>query len=83
MSHDDMGGRKLLPSVKVGRRYDRTTRTITRWTDHPTMGFPQPVVINRLRFWFEQELDEFDARQRARGYVKAMPAELARARGHG
>lgn len=73
-------GRKLLPTSAVARRYDKTSRTIFRWTESAEKtGFPKPItLIHQFKFWDEDALDRWDEEQRKRGYVKAVPTGLAR-----
>jgi predicted DNA-binding transcriptional regulator AlpA len=39
-------------------RYDVCDRTIDRWT--ATGVLPKPMVINRIRFWDEDEIEQRD-----------------------
>jgi predicted DNA-binding transcriptional regulator AlpA len=55
--------RKLSPTRKVMERYSCSDRTIDRWVADPDLNFPKPIYIKRRRFWFDEELDEFDAAQ--------------------
>jgi predicted DNA-binding transcriptional regulator AlpA len=57
------GGRKLSPTRKVMERYSCSDRTVDRWVADPNLNFPKPIKIKRRRFWFEDELDDFDAAQ--------------------
>jgi hypothetical protein len=34
-----------------------------RWEIDPTLNFPKPIKIKRRKYWYEDELDEFDAVQ--------------------
>jgi predicted site-specific integrase-resolvase len=44
----------------VSRRYNISTKTVDRWLEDGIL--PPPIlVINRVRYWCEQELDAFDA----------------------
>jgi predicted DNA-binding transcriptional regulator AlpA len=56
--------KKLLPTRAVMARYDVSGRTIDRWVADPTLNFPQPLRINRKRFFYEHELEEFDETRR-------------------
>ena len=49
-----------LPSGKVAARYNRSGRTIDRWTSDPKLGFPKPIVIRGKRFWDEALLEQFE-----------------------
>jgi predicted DNA-binding transcriptional regulator AlpA len=39
-------------------RYSVCDRTIDRWTE--TGVLPKPMVINRIRFWDEEEIEQRD-----------------------
>jgi predicted DNA-binding transcriptional regulator AlpA len=45
-------------------RYSVSDRTIDRWVADPKLNFPQPIRINRKRFFYEHELEEFDETRR-------------------
>jgi predicted DNA-binding transcriptional regulator AlpA len=56
--------KRLLGIRAVMARYgDCADRTIDRWVADPKLGFPNPIKINRRRFWDEDEFDAFDAKQ--------------------
>lgn len=55
---------RLLPTRSVMDRYGVSDRTIDRWVADPDLGFPRPLRINRKRFFYEHELDAFDATRR-------------------
>ena len=56
--------KKLLPTRVVMDRYSVSDRTIDRWVADPKLNFPQPIRINRKRFFYEHELEEFDETRR-------------------
>jgi hypothetical protein len=56
---------KCLPTVKVAERYGRTPRTIERWLDDEKLNFPQPVYINRFKYWNLDELETWERKQAA------------------
>jgi hypothetical protein len=56
---------RMLPTRVVCKRYDVCTRTIERWVQQPSLGFPRPAIINRRKYFSEAELIEWD-RSRAR-----------------
>lgn len=51
----------LLPAKKVWQRYSVSSRTIDRWLFQPTLSFPRPIIINRRRYWNEQDLIEWES----------------------
>jgi predicted DNA-binding transcriptional regulator AlpA len=66
--HDD---RVYLPAPKVALRYSVTDMTIWRWLHDPALGFPQPIRINRKRFWNISDLEQWE-RTRATRRVEAV-----------
>jgi hypothetical protein len=60
------GNSSLVPSRKVLERYLICDRTLDRWVVNPALGFPQPVIINRRRYWRVSELSAWE-RARAKG----------------
>jgi predicted DNA-binding transcriptional regulator AlpA len=56
-------GRKLQ-TRHLCARYRVSDRTIDRWMRDPRLGFPQPVVVNRRRYWDESDIAAFDAKQK-------------------
>jgi hypothetical protein len=51
---------RLLPTKHVCQRYAVSDRTIARWERDPALGFPQPVVINKRKYYPETDLTAFD-----------------------
>lgn len=59
---------KLLPTRQVCRRYNVSDRTVARWERDTDLGFPQPVIINKRKYYHEADLTAFDrAQASARG----------------
>jgi hypothetical protein len=53
--------RRKLTQAQVGERYGgRNPRTISRWTQDPKLGFPQPFYVGRTPFWDEDVLEQWD-----------------------
>jgi hypothetical protein len=51
---------RKLPTRAVCERYQVVDRTVDRWVADPTLNFPKPMIVNRRRYWDEDELDDFD-----------------------
>ena len=49
---------RMLPMGQVCRRYGVTDRTIDRWLERGIL--PQPLRINRYRYWRESDLQRFE-----------------------
>jgi hypothetical protein len=53
--------KQYLNSNKTARRYGVSKRTIARWQQDPSIGFPRPAVsINGRNYHDEAQLDQFD-----------------------
>jgi predicted DNA-binding transcriptional regulator AlpA len=55
----------LLPTRQVCERYHVTDRTIDRWIQDEALGFPQPIMINKRRYFRERRLLDWE-RDRAK-----------------
>lgn len=53
-------GKRYLVSGQLARRYERTTRTISRWIENPPNGFPLPVRINGRHFWDAEAIEAWE-----------------------
>lgn len=62
MSDDE---RSLVPTREVVRRYGVTDRTLAAWASRRETEFPQPVTVNRRKFWRRGELEAWE-RSRSR-----------------
>jgi hypothetical protein len=56
-----------LGTVAVANRYDTSVRTVDRWTKDPALDFPQPMFINKRKYWSLNALKQWDRKQSARG----------------
>jgi predicted DNA-binding transcriptional regulator AlpA len=50
----------LIPAPAVWRRYGKTDRTLDRWLQDESLGFPRPTVIRGRRYFKEAELIEWE-----------------------
>ena len=55
--------RTFLPGPKTARRYGVSDRTIARWEQDETLGFPKPMLVNGRKF---HPLDELEAWEKSR-----------------
>ena len=55
--------KRLIPEIKVQKRYGVSAMTIWRWDHDPQLDFPKAVRIRRRKYRDARELDAFDARQ--------------------
>jgi hypothetical protein len=65
---------KLLPTRMIKERYGVGQRTVDRWIVDETLGFPQPTMINRRRYF---ALDQLENWERERATIKAVAKPLA------
>jgi predicted DNA-binding transcriptional regulator AlpA len=56
--HDDQ---VYLPAGHVRSRYGVSDMSLWRWLRDDALGFPQPIRINRRRFWRLSELKAWEA----------------------
>lgn len=56
-----MNPQKHLTARQLMARYSVCRRTISRWTENLTLNFPQPIVINKRRYWREGEIEAWEA----------------------
>ena len=61
--------KRYLTTRKVMARHCVSKRTLDRRLKDHALGFPQPVVINDRRFWDEEALTAWEAKQAAAGNV--------------
>lgn len=60
--------REMAPTIyvtgpQVQRRYQKSHITIWRWIHDATLGFPKPLVLNRLNYWRLADLEAWEAGQ--------------------
>jgi predicted DNA-binding transcriptional regulator AlpA len=67
--NDDDG--PLLPTRQVCERYHVTDRTIDRWIRDEALKFPQPVIINRRRYFRERKLLNWETERAKRNGAAA------------
>ena len=68
--------RTRLPSRQVWSRYGVTDRTLDRWLDNAQLNFPRPLVINRRRYFFLDEIEEWE-RAQAKGRAQRKCSQSA------
>jgi predicted DNA-binding transcriptional regulator AlpA len=56
---------RKLPARQVCQRYGFCDKTLDRWCANEKLNFPKPMYVNKRRYFDEDELDEFDRRQRS------------------
>lgn len=53
-----------LTSRALQQRYGVVDRTIDRWTEAGVL--PEPMRINKVRYWDEQEIEQLDRERSAK-----------------
>lgn len=54
--------KEFLTKPSLARRWQKTPRTIDRWTKRPPAGFPAPIIIGGRKHW---DLDVVEAYERS------------------
>jgi predicted DNA-binding transcriptional regulator AlpA len=57
---------QYLPGRQVRDRYNVSDMTLWRWMRNPKLNFPQPTIINRRRYWAEEELQQWERTRASR-----------------
>ena len=56
--------KRLLKSAAVMARFGGISgQTLWRYGRDPELGFPKPIYINGVRYWDDDEIEAFIARQ--------------------
>jgi len=55
------GGAVYLTARQLRARYGVSEMSIWRWVRDPALAFPQPIYINRRRYWRLDLIERFDA----------------------
>lgn len=58
----------FLTRPQVKQRYQISEMTLWRWENSETLDFPKPIVVNRRKFFREEDLTNWE---RARVQVSA------------
>ncbi|NKM87465.1 DNA-binding protein [Rhizobium laguerreae] len=61
-----MASQKYLTGPQVLSRYQISEMTLHRWQKNEKLGFPEPLKINRRKFFLEDDLIAWE-RSRASG----------------
>lgn len=57
---------KYVTGPQVLARYQISEMTLHRWQKNEALGFPKPMVVNRRKFYDEEQLIAWE-RSRAKG----------------
>lgn len=63
--------RARLPARLVWTRFNVTDRTLDRWLSKPELNFPRPMIINRRRYFFLDEIEQWERAQAAKTPARA------------
>jgi hypothetical protein len=50
----------LLPARLVLQRYHVCDRTLDRWIADPALGFPAPLIVNKRRYFYQHQLEQWE-----------------------
>ncbi|WP_037460716.1 helix-turn-helix transcriptional regulator [Sinorhizobium fredii] len=64
--HSEDARVEFLTGPQVAERYQISGMTLYRWLRDPKLAFPKPMVVNRRKFFKENELTAWE-RDRAKG----------------
>jgi hypothetical protein len=62
--------RTRLPARLVWTRFSVTDRTLDRWLANPSLKFPRPMIINHRRYFFVDEIEEWERLQAAKNTAR-------------
>jgi predicted DNA-binding transcriptional regulator AlpA len=57
----DTAAEALIPAPQLAGEFSITRRTLARWLDDPTLGFPQPTRINNRLYFSRSAVEEWKA----------------------
>lgn len=63
--------RQRLPARMVWERFHVTDRTLDRWLADADLKFPRPMIINKRRYFFLDEIEKWERCQARRKSAKA------------
>jgi predicted DNA-binding transcriptional regulator AlpA len=65
-----------LKATQVRERYGGISdMTLWRWLRDKELGFPKPRVINRMRYWNDSELTEWEHARRSTCHLRSQHNE--------
>lgn len=68
---DVQSNRTYLTGPQVRARYGITEMTLWRWLRTDDLDFPQPIYVNRRRYFAEADLTAWERRQATRQATRA------------
>ena len=66
--------RTRLPARMVWTRFCVTDRTLDRWLADPKLKFPRPMLIKTRRYFFLDEIEEWERAQARMSFRAAADA---------
>ena len=70
------GARHLHSKKGLSSRFGKSPRTIDRWQAQPDLKFPAAVIINRRRYWYDDEISEWERELPRLRNVRAAVADI-------
>jgi hypothetical protein len=65
-AHRSQGPPRWIPDPLVAKRYHINPRTLRRWDQDPSLGFPPVIIINSRRYREIAALEEWERRTAAK-----------------
>jgi len=62
---------RRLPATAVAARYGVVPRSLDRWLARPELNFPRPDRVNRRRYWWLSQLQNWDRVRALKATTKA------------
>jgi hypothetical protein len=56
---------QMLPARAVQARYQVCNKTIERWLANSALEFPRPITINRRRYFYLSQLEQWERKRAA------------------
>jgi len=66
-----MSSKLYLTASQVTKRFSISRVTLWNWIKDTDMGFPQPIVIKRIRYFDGDEIEAFEIKLKAKRNIAA------------
>jgi len=67
----NMSSKLYLTASQVTKRFSISRVTLWNWIKDTDMGFPQPIVIKRIRYFDGDEIEAFEIKLKAKRNIAA------------
>lgn len=66
-----MSAKYYLTAPQVIKRFNLSRVTLWSWLKKDALGFPKPIVINRIRYFDQDEVEAFEIKLKAERDIAA------------